>query len=108
MNNCAGVGRDVIVSKEAFETLVRASLQQLHSPTQQCLSMVTRELLHLAQDAEPAEVMRCATPAASCAWLCTCLVRCMHLRLCHVKQPRHVLRLLARNAHCVFEWQSCT
>ena len=62
MNNCAGVGRDVIVSKEAFEMLVRASMQQLHGPTQQCLSMVTRELLQLAQGAEPAEVLRCGTP----------------------------------------------
>jgi hypothetical protein len=60
MNNCAGINRDIIVSKEAFEQLVRSSIQQLHSPTQQCLSMVTRELLQIAQEAEPVEALRCA------------------------------------------------
>jgi hypothetical protein len=64
MNNCAGVSRDIILSKEAFEVLVRASLRQLHNPCQQCLSMVTRELLSLAEESEPVEVLRCGSPLA--------------------------------------------
>ena len=60
MNNCAGVSRDIILSKEAFEVLVRSSLQQLASPGHQCLSMVTRELLQLAAESAPTEVARCA------------------------------------------------
>jgi hypothetical protein len=88
MNNCAGISRDVIMSKDAFEQLVRCSIEQLHSPTQQCLSMVTRELLQIAQDAEPTEALWCATHQCphllalcgiTCAmlpsgavWLCRC------------------------------------
>jgi Dynamin central region len=64
MNNCAGVSRDIILSKEAFEVLVRASLRQLRSPGLECLSMVTREMLQLAEESEPPAVRRCEDAAA--------------------------------------------
>ena len=65
MNNCAGVGGDVVLSKGAFEVLVRAALQQMRTPAAECLRLVARELLLLADLSAPAEMERCGFTAMS-------------------------------------------